>query len=460
MKYLMKKVWTVSFVLILSGLFIQPKLIAQIQTTVMPKIGFEERIEKAVNNIRIIDTHEHLRTEVGVMGDSTYDFFFIFRQYINYDLISAGMPKSVYRKLNNKSIPLTERWEMFKPYWEATRTTAYGRVPLIVANDLYGIPDINDNTYLELSEAISDSMQWGWYNHVLKDKAKIDISILDRRHKRFSKDLFRHVERFDDFIYVFTFPEITKLGEKYGIEIKSLDDFVSALHSAFQAGLDYEMIGVKSGLAYFRTIKYDKVSKEKAEKIFEKIASRDSSQSPLDFENVKPLQDYMMHRLLDLVDKYDIPFQVHTGLQTGSGNNILNSKPTLLNNLFHEYPGVKFCIFHGSYPYGGELSVLAKNFPNVYVDMCWLYVISPSYAERYLHEWIETVPANKIMAFGGDYITVEDIYAHSVIARRVITKVLTEKVASGYMTEKEAIGVAKRILRKNAIEIFKLNDLK
>ncbi|NOX65413.1 MAG: amidohydrolase family protein, partial [Chlorobi bacterium] len=411
MKSLIKKVCTVGFVLILLGSFIQSGLIAQIQTTVMPKTGFEERIEKAVNDIRIIDTHEHLRTEEGVMKDSLYDFIYLFQQYINYDLISAGMPKSVFLKVNDTSYSLKERWEMFKPYWEVTRTTAYGRVPLIVANDLYGIPDINDNTYRKLSEAINDSMQWGWYKHVLKDKAKIDISILDRRHKRFGKDLFRHVERFDDFIYVFTFPEIKKLGEKYGIEVKSLDDFVSALDSAFQAGLDYEMVGVKSGLAYNRTIKYDKVTKEKAEDVFYRVTSRDTSQTPLDFESVKPLQDYMMHRLLDLVDRYDLPFQIHTGLQTGSGNNILNSKPTLLNNLFHEYPGVKFCLFHGSYPYGGELSVLAKNFPNVYIDMCWLYVISPSYSERYLHEWIETVPANKIMAFGGDYITVEDIYA-------------------------------------------------
>ena len=229
-----------------------------------------------------------------------------------------------------------------------------------------------------------------------------------------------------------------------------------ALEKAFQAGLEYEMVGVKSGLAYKRIIQYDNVSKEKAEDVFKKIFKRDRSLAKLSFESVKPLQDYMMHRVLELADKHDLPVQIHTGLQAGNGNLITNSKPTHLNNLFHQYPDVKFCIFHGSYPYGGELSVLAKNFPNVFIDMTWAQIISPYYSERYLHEWLETVPANKLMAFGGDYGTVEGVYAHSVMARRVVAKVLIEKVANGYITETEAINIANMILRENAMEIFKL----
>jgi hypothetical protein len=164
----------------------------------------------------------------------------------------------------------------------------------------------------------------------------------------------------------------------------------------------------------------------------------------------------MMHRVLDLAKEFYIPVQIHTGLQAGNGNIIINSKPTHLVNLFMEYPDVNFCIFHSSYPYGGELSTLAKNFPNVFIDMCWSAIISPSYSKRYLHEWIETVPANKIMAFGGDYGVVECAYAHSVMARRIVAEVLIEKVTDGYMTEAEALNVANRILSENAMEIFRL----
>ena len=95
MNYLTKRICIIGLVLILHGPFLQSQLIAQIRTTVMPTAGFEKRIEKAVNDIRIIDTHEHLRTEEGVMNDSLYDFIYLFQQYINYDLIFAGMPKAV-----------------------------------------------------------------------------------------------------------------------------------------------------------------------------------------------------------------------------------------------------------------------------------------------------------------------------------------------------------------------------
>ena len=69
-----------------------------------------------------------------------------------------------------------------------------------------------------------------------------------------------------------------------------------------------------------------------------------------------------------------------------------------MNNLFFLYPRVKFDLFHISYPYQGELSVLAKLFPNVYVDFCWAHIVSPSVSRRTLHEFLEMVPVNKILA--------------------------------------------------------------
>ena len=149
---------------------------------------------------------------------------------------------------------------------------------------------------------------------------------------------------------------------------------------------------------------------------------------------------------------------IHTGLQTGNGNIIENSKPTHLVNLFSEYPDVTFILYHGSFPYGGELTTIAKYFPNVCIDMCWMYVISPSYSERYLNEWIETVPASKIMGFGGDYLNVENAYGHLLMAKQVITRVLTSKVKEGYLSENEAINIARMILHDNAVRIFKLSE--
>ena len=135
-------------------------------------------------------------------------------------------------------------------------------------------------------------------------------------------------------------------------------------------------------------------------------------------------------------------------------NLVTNSNPTHLVNLFIDYGEAKFDILHGSYPYTAELATLAKNFHNVYVDLCWLHIISPSHARRALSEFLDTVPSNKILAFGGDYRFVEGVYGHAVIARQNVAKVLTEKVEEDGYEEMEAIHLAKRLLRDNAIELF------
>jgi hypothetical protein len=429
---------------------------SQIQTTILPSSGFASRIKAAVDSIWIIDTHEHLETEERRLERKNLDFSYLFNQYAIEDLVSASNLHGLISVIFSDHFKIEDRWELFKPFFAVMRTTGYGRVPLIAANDLFGLPDINDETYKELSRKIMEAGKPGYYHYVLKERARVDLSILDTGHQKFDKSFYRHVERFDNFIFVFSKGEIKNICQQYDIEVKTLDDFVLALRRAFEQGIAYEMVGVKSGLAYNRILDYKNVGKVEATRVFQAVMIRQDSLGRPDFEEVKPLQDYMMHRVLDLAGEYQMPVQIHTGLHAGNGNIITNSKPTHLVNLFMEYPNINFCLFHSSYPYGGELSTLAKNFPNVFIDMCWSAIISPSYSKRYLHEWLETVPANKIMAFGGDFGGVECVYAHSVMARRIVSAVLIEKVADGYMTENEALRVARRLLRENAMEVFRI----
>jgi len=426
---------------------------AQIRTTDLPEPGFELRIENYVNKIKLIDTHEHLITEEErIQKADQLDFTYLFSHYANEDLISASNMRGIMNIVFSNDFPLEERWELFYPFFKEMRNTAYARAVLLAAKDLYGVKDLNEDSYVSLSEQIRENSKPGLYEWILKEKSGIELSIVDGGHRRYDTLFYRHVERFDQFIQVSSKTEIIQLGSEYDIHVNSLDDYISALRLAFEAGVDYNMVAVKSGLAYQRILKYNNTSRERASNIFSALFREEA----LTADEIKALQDFMMHRVLDLANEFDLPVQIHTGLQAGNGNDITNSNPTHLINLFMEYPEVNFCLFHSSYPYGGELSVLAKNFPNVFIDMCWTPVISPAYSIRYLDEWLETVPANKIMLFGGDYSVVELVYAHSVFARRVLTRVLCDKVRSGYFSEEEALDIAEKLLRKNALEIFKL----
>ena len=163
-----------------------------------------------------------------------------------------------------------------------------------------------------------------------------------------------------------------------------------------------------------------------------------------------------MHKVIHCAIDYNLPIQIHTGLHDGNGNFLVNSNPLHLVNLFIEYPEARFALFHAGYPYQGETAALAKNFPNVYADLCWVHIISPWVARQTLHEWLETIPGNKIFAFGGDCLFVEETYAHARMARDNVARVLAEKVGIRYLIEEEALKLAHRLLRENAIQFFNL----
>ena len=60
----------------------------------------------------------------------------------------------------------------------------------------------------------------------------------------------------------------------------------------------------------------------------------------------------------------------------------------------------------------------------------------------------ETIPSNKILGFGGDFIYAELTYAHAKMARRAVAQVLAARVAEGFCrSETEAaLELGRRIL--------------
>lgn len=439
---------------LLGGLLSAPALPAQIPTREAPAPGFEKRIRDHVFGIQMIDTHEHLYLMYEsyaeyeeALANESHDFTQLFKHYLLEDLTSAGMHWSLQGLLYNRKLTPRQKWEIVKPVWERTRNTGYARVALIAAQDLFGFDDINDDTVEPLSARIDATIDQGWNEEVLK-RAGIEMCIVDLAPMDLPQDRYRHVTRFDDFVFVHSFAQI----EDQAPGVTTLEGYLQVLEERFREAMAGGSIGVKSGLAYGRTIRYRKTPEADAAEVFAALAASPNKQ--FSFKEVRPLQDYVMHQVVRLAGEHKVPMQIHTGHLAGNGNILTNSKPTHLVNLFLEYPKVQFCVFHSAYPYGAELGSIAKNFPNVYIDMCWSAVISPSYSKRYLHEWLETVPASKIMAFGGDYFHIEGTYGHAVMAREIVAAVLTEKVADQYFTEAEAMDVANRILRENALEIF------
>ena len=417
-----------------------------------------EEVFDYVKTLKIIDTHEHLPVTEEAREKDTDVLKEYLQHYFNRDLISAGLSQQDFQKVINNKLPIKERWRLVEPYWEAARHTGYGRALDISVKELYGIEKIHGSTIEKLNEKFLKSLEPGHYKKVLKDKSNIEVSIIAGNDLNYDKNFFKISYYLGHLIKPDNWLTVKDVEKETGIRITCMNDWLEATEIIIDNTINAGIVSFKCGLAYHRTLLFEKTTKTEAENEFNEIFKVQNlpDWEMRTFAVGKKFQDYMMHFVLRIINKKNFVYQFHTGIQEGSGNIIYHSDPSLLSNLFLEYPDVKFDIFHIGYPYQQVVSVLAKTFPNVYIDMCWAHIISPIASVNALIEWVDSVPVNKIFAFGGDYCFVDAVYGHQYMARENVSKALTVKVKEGIFNISRAKEIAEMLFYKNPKQIFNL----
>ncbi|MEP0765908.1 MAG: amidohydrolase family protein [Fimbriimonadia bacterium] len=414
-----------------------------------------ESLRQHVDAITLVDTHEHIEPEAAWLAadEGLVDFSRFFMHYASVDLVSAGMPATDLERVRSADTPLDDKWALFEPHWEKARNTAYCRAVDMAIRRLFDLPGLSRDTYRPFAERMRECRKPGYYRWVLKEKANIAVSVLDGGTLEVDRELFVPAIRFDDLVFVRSRADLKARESQCCVSIHSPYDLVNALEAEFQRNREGGMACVKSGLAYERTLAYANPSEAEACRAFEVAVH---SEEPAAFDQVKPLQDYVFHRLVQLCVEHDVPMQIHTGLQEGNGNYLEWTNPLHLTELLMTYPGGRFDLFHAGYPYWRELAALAKMFPGVHADLCWTNIITAIGSRRALSEWLELIPASKIFAFGGDYLFVEGVVAHAEMARENVARVLAQKVEDNYLSHDDAARIATMVLRDNARSFFRL----
>ncbi|MBM3239722.1 amidohydrolase, partial [Candidatus Poribacteria bacterium] len=137
---------------------------------------------------------------------------------------------------------------------------------------------------------------------------------------------------------------------------------------------------------------------------------------------------------------------------------IPDSDPLHLIPLLSANRNTRFDLFHAGYPYSRHIGMLGKHWPNVWLNMCWMYVITMEGSRQSLSEWIDLVPVERILGFGSDVGWPEMIYGHLVMARSCIADVLAEKVRRDFLSETVAMDLARKILHDNGVAFYGLSN--
>jgi len=89
-----------------------------------------------------------------------------------------------------------------------------------------------------------------------------------------------------------------------------------------------------------------------------------------------------------------------------------------------------------------------------------MYVITMAGSRQILSEWIDLVPAERLLGFGSDVGYPEFVYGHLVMARSCLADVLADKVQRDLLSRETALDLARMMLRDNPMELYSLQRVR
>jgi hypothetical protein len=232
-----------------------------------------------------------------------------------------------------------------------------------------------------------------------------------------------------------------ELARRLGAELSSFDDYVAFLEHFVDTLGDRHQVALKNALAYDRDLRFDEPDDE--------LARRAWGAADPPPEERKAFGDFVVDRLCGLAGERGVPVQMHLGTAL-----IRGSHPLHAAGLVERHPRTRFLLMHFAYPWSRDLLGMAFTYRNVWLDMTWSFMLSPSHAKLALHEAIEILPDESRLMFGGDSWHPEESYGALALGRRVVGEVLQEKLDGGYLDEAGAQRLARRILHENARAFF------
>ncbi|MCL5280508.1 MAG: amidohydrolase family protein [Planctomycetes bacterium] len=419
-------------------------------------------IAKRVFETPLIDTHEHLLEEKERLAAShprvqADDWSLLLNHYLNSDLLVAGMPKDAYDKFFSKDTDPVDKWRQIEPYWPAVKNTGYAQAVRFAMRQLYDVDELSAATVKKVQMAYERTRRAGFYRRILCELGKIESCQVNYLARPFSEsDMPTLLMQDLSIVGMFAGPDFKGFGKPTGIEVQSLADWHRVIDWWFDKYGKYA-VAVKSQNAYSRDIDYEQVPAEKVEGIFKKRLANGS----LTAEERKALEDHLFWYAVQKATECKLPVKLHTGYYAGQNGmplGRLSHNASSATDLCRKAPETRFVFMHICYPYYEELLAAAKNYTNAYVDMCWSWIINPVAAKDFLKKFLVTVPANKILTFGGDYIPVEPVLGHATIARRGIALALSELVEEGWLSLSDAMDLIDPIMHNNARQIFNLSE--
>lgn len=400
-----------------------------------------QSLVKEMETFETVDCHEHLIPETKRVAMEV-DVFTLFSHYTQGDLRTSGMSESDCSMLQDTGVPLEYRWQKFQPYWDLIRWSSYSRAVLIAAHKFYGVEDIHEGNYLRISRDMKAANKPGLYRQVLKDACRLKVSLLQCAYPEADTALFAPVVHMPFFNNTATWDTLSRPAFNPAAKVNSLDDYLGEAWDFIRRVKAKGAVGLK--MMNRPNLEPDR---KEAAHVFDQLKNGNVPSLP----DANPLTDYIYDRYVSFAEEHGLVVAVHTGYW----GDFRKLDPLHLIPLLQRHPKARFDVYHLGYPWGRETLMLAKNHPNVWLNLCWTHIISQRFAQNAMDEALDLIPINKILAFGGDYgKPVEKVYGHLVMAREDMAGMLAGRISDGRLSEGQAVNIARKWFCENPCELY------
>lgn len=425
----------------------------------MIRTSLRDRIAATV----LVDTHEHLleeRTRLAGPGahrlQPCNDAALLFSHYAKDDLWSAGMSQDAMTRFFSPEAAPVDKWPLLAPIWRRARHTGYLRAVGESMRVLFDVEDLDATAFVRVSDEMRQRARPGFYRDIIQGAARIAYCQVNSLETMYCETQYPDLLQQDLSLIPLSTginrQTILDLGSRAGLPTTSLADWHRVIDWAY-ASFGPRADAVKSQAAYDRRLNYEPVVFEDAAPLFRRLTRGET----LAAAERKALEDHLMRYCIARADEAGLPVKLHCGYYAGNDRMPLDRvqrNAADLCPLLADFPNATFVLMHIGYPYQDEYIALAKHYRNVVVDLCWAWIINPAACVRFVKEFLLAVPANKLLTFGGDYATVENVVGHAAIAREGLSQALSELVDEGWLSEDAALELVDPLMHGNAHALF------
>ncbi|MCS7110679.1 MAG: hypothetical protein N3D82_01800 [Ignisphaera sp.] len=415
-----------------------------------------------IKGIPVVDVHQHLNP-ASLSAKSIDDI--VFYHYIVTELVSSGMPRRLIEECKG-----IDRLKVAVNYIKYIRNTSTFWCLKSILRDLYGFdlkslePDGVEEMVNVVKQKFNDE---AWAKHILKNKVPVEKSFLTlnplEKPVQHDRDLFTGALRMDPLLPNLTYSNLRRLEEITSLEImnsSTLEEAVTTLLRGFAGSIVAVTINVQPD-DEFISLSISRSDKSTVDTYLSVLRSQGS----LDPLAKNTISSYILRVVLEFCENQKLAVQFMLGVKrpvAGASppdyaitlfnpNQILN-----LARLFSAYPAVKFDVFIADMLLNHPITVIAKNYPNVYLSGYWWYAMYPEIIRSYLRLRLQMLPYNKIGGFFSDAYVADWVYGKAVLVKSQLAHVLAEFVKEGFMDRGTALEVAKALLSSNAKFLYNL----